>query len=242
MSAQGCQRNLTRSWPWVRRVALTAGLILSFAAPAWAAVITWDSRDTEAGGLAGFRHSQGRLSACLMRCPKTVIREGSSEPILAWSTERWRIVSFSALMTDPRFNPVWGKCGWRSSMRSHVSLRAGGTVEKIPATITSSPWTANTTAGRSFVARKSVKGNRTRTTSPRWYSPMRVEIVFLSPFGEGRFGELHHLKRLETLPQAGQHGLQFRRGQLRQQVFDGVRGNIERDFCHPSHLLTRSLA
>jgi len=43
------------TWTWMRRIALAAGLVLTLAAPAWAAIITWDGGGTDGtcGGGAG---------------------------------------------------------------------------------------------------------------------------------------------------------------------------------------------
>lgn len=47
MRPQRCQRNPTRSWTWMGLPVLTAGLVLSLAAPAFAAVIAWDGVGTD---------------------------------------------------------------------------------------------------------------------------------------------------------------------------------------------------
>lgn len=169
---------------------------------------------------------QGNRSARLTSCPTLVIKAGGNEPIVEWMTDR----------------PVWRKSGWDSLIRSQVSLSPVGTLEKIPTTMTSSPWTANTMAGRSFVVRRSVKGNLTRTTPPRWYSPMRVEVVLLAPFGERRFGKRHHLQRLQPLLYTCHDGSKLLRGELSQQVLNHFRRDFQRQFCHLDYPSTWSLA
>lgn len=158
---------------------------------------------------------------------KAAISVGCREPMVEWMMERCRTAIFSPFATDAFFNPVWEKYGLRSSMDNHVALKSAGTFEKTPMTITSSPCTARTIAGRSFVARRWVNGNGTRITSPRWISPIRVKVFLGVPFGERGLGEFHHLKTFQPILEASQHRLQFDRRQLDEQGFDCIGWDIQ---------------
>jgi len=62
--------------------------------------------------------------------------------------------------------PVSEKTGSSVLRGIQVSRGGCGRPEKIPTMVRSSPRVARTTAGLSFAALRSVKGNLTRTTSP----------------------------------------------------------------------------
>src|SRR5574341_1445903 len=118
-------------------------------------------------------------------------------------------------------------------MTIHVPRTDSGMFENTPTMVTSSPCVPRTTAGRTLVVVRSVKGKRTRTISPGW-GVVGIKVRLVQPFPESRLGKAHPFLRLQPIRYPCQHGLALGGGEIPEQLGDLLSRNLGRQLWHPS--------